>query len=77
MNTLIKGRIHQAVVTQLHPQSNSVSVEWCERNETKGKEIELEALYALNQALLVGFILFSIITYNANDFILFYKNFLV
>lgn len=46
------GRIHQAVVTQLHPQSNSVSVEWCERNETKGKEIELEALYALNQALL-------------------------
>ena len=49
----MKGRIHQAVVTQLHPQSNSVSVEWCERNETKGKVIELEALYALNQALLV------------------------
>lgn len=46
------GRIHQAVVTQLHPASNSVSVEWCERNETKGKEIELEALFNLNQALL-------------------------
>jgi hypothetical protein len=27
-------------------------VEWLERNETKGKEIELEALYALNQSLL-------------------------
>lgn len=46
------GRIHQAVVTQLHVPSSSVSVEWCERNETKGKEIELEALYALNSTLL-------------------------
>ena len=42
------------MVTQLHPASNSVSVEWCERNETKGKEIELEALFNLNQALLVN-----------------------
>ena len=48
------GRIHQAVVTQLNIASNSVSVEWSERNETKGKEIELEALYALNQNLLVN-----------------------
>ena len=48
------GRIHQAVVTQLNTASNSVSVEWSERNETKGKEIELEALYALNQNLLVN-----------------------
>lgn len=46
------GRIHQAVVTQLHVASSSVSVEWCERNETKGKEIELEALHALNSTLL-------------------------
>ena len=48
-----KGRVHHAVVTQLHPNSNSVSVEWMERNETKGKEIELEALYALNASLFV------------------------
>ena len=48
------GRVHQAVVTQLHPSSSSVSVEWVERNETKGKEIELEALYALNAALFVS-----------------------
>ena len=55
MNSWI-GRIHQAVVTQLHPSSNSVSVEWCERNETKGKEIEIEAVYALshNASLLVS-----------------------
>lgn len=45
------GRIHQAVVTQVHPSSSSVSVEWSERNETKGKEIELEAIYALNSSL--------------------------
>lgn len=50
----IQGRIHQAVVTQLHVASNSVSVEWCERNETKGKEIELEALHALNSTLVVN-----------------------
>ncbi len=49
------GRIHQAVVTQLHQSSNSVSVEWCERNETKGKEIELEALHALNSTLVVNY----------------------
>ena len=57
------GRIHHAVVTQLHQQSNSVSVEWCEKNETKGKEIELEALYALNAALLVYISLFSLSLY--------------
>lgn len=45
------GRVHQAIVTQIHPNSNSVSVEWSERNETKGKEIELEAIYALNASL--------------------------
>jgi hypothetical protein len=48
------GRVHQAVVTQLHAASSSVSVEWTERNETKGKEIELEALYALNASLMGG-----------------------
>jgi kinesin family member 2/24 len=46
------GRVHNAVVTQLHTTSNSVSVEWTEKNETKGKEIELEALALLNSALL-------------------------
>jgi kinesin family protein 2/24 len=34
------GRVHHAVVTQLHPSSSSVSVEWCEKNETKGKEVK-------------------------------------
>ena len=48
------GRVHQAIVTQLHAASSSVSVEWTERNETKGKEIELEALYALNASLMGG-----------------------
>ena len=42
-----------------------MSVEWSERNETKGKEIELEALYALNQSL------FVIIRFN---YFLFIKN---
>jgi hypothetical protein len=37
---LTTGRVHQAIVTQIHPSSNSVSVEWSERNETKGKEVK-------------------------------------
>ena len=31
------GRIHSACVTDLKPESRSVSVEWFENNETKGK----------------------------------------
>jgi kinesin family member 2/24 len=33
------GRVHHAIVTALNYGSNSVSVEWQERNETKGKEV--------------------------------------
>ena len=32
-------------------ETRSVTVEWFERGETKGKEIELEAILSLNQDL--------------------------
>ena len=57
-NTLLKfififlpGRIHSAVVSGINMETRSVTVEWFERGETKGKEIELEAILSLNQDL--------------------------
>jgi len=32
------GRIHSAVVTGVNLETNSVTVEWLEKNEIKGKE---------------------------------------
>ncbi|XP_008323785.2 kinesin-like protein KIF2A [Cynoglossus semilaevis] len=42
------GRIHPAMVTSLHEDSESVTVEWIENGDTKGKEIDLESIFALN-----------------------------
>ncbi|XP_030598179.1 kinesin-like protein KIF2A isoform X3 [Archocentrus centrarchus] len=42
------GRIHQAMVTSLHEDNESVTVEWIENGDTKGKEIDLESIFALN-----------------------------
>ncbi|KAL1463137.1 hypothetical protein WDU94_014920, partial [Cyamophila willieti] len=46
------GRIHSAIVSSLHPEGRSVTVEWFEKGETKGKEVELDALFALNSNLI-------------------------
>ena len=54
------GRIHQAVVTGLAPETSSVTVEWYEKGETKGKEVELEMIQLLNPEL------FNNIANNAN-----------
>ncbi|XP_068167785.1 kinesin-like protein KIF2A isoform X2 [Antennarius striatus] len=42
------GRIHQAMVTSLNEYNESVTVEWIENGDTKGKEIDLESIFALN-----------------------------
>ncbi|XP_030632562.1 kinesin-like protein KIF2A isoform X3 [Chanos chanos] len=42
------GRIHQAMVTSLNEDNESVTVEWIENGDTKGKEIDLECIFALN-----------------------------
>lgn len=36
------------MVSKLNPAQRSVTVEWYERGETKGKEVELDMLIALN-----------------------------
>ncbi|KAG1666252.1 Kinesin-like protein KIF2A [Nymphon striatum] len=48
------GRIHSAVISGVNLENKSVTVEWFERGETKGKEIELEAVFALNPDLNVN-----------------------
>ncbi|CAF0941834.1 unnamed protein product [Adineta steineri] len=45
------GRIHQAVITQINNETKSVTVEWQEKNEGKGKEVDLDAILSLNPNL--------------------------
>ncbi|CAF0794057.1 unnamed protein product [Didymodactylos carnosus] len=45
------GRIHQAVITSVNQEAKSVTVEWQERNEGKGKEVDLDAIIQLNPNL--------------------------
>ncbi|NXC84880.1 KIF2A protein, partial [Cercotrichas coryphoeus] len=45
------GRIHQAMVTSLNEDNESVTVEWIENKDTKGKEIDLESVFSLNPDL--------------------------
>ncbi|XP_053536365.1 kinesin-like protein KIF2A isoform X2 [Ictalurus punctatus] len=45
---LSDGRIHQAMVTSLNEDNESVTVEWIENGDTKGKEIDLECIFSLN-----------------------------
>lgn len=48
------GRIHSAVISGVNPEARSVTVEWFERGETKGKEIEVDAILSLNPHLQVA-----------------------
>lgn len=45
------GRVHSACISGINPGTDSVTVEWFERGDTKGKEIEISAIYALNPNL--------------------------
>eukprot|EP00069_Balaena_mysticetus_P017490 bmy_10701T0 len=48
---LAHSRIHQAMVTSLNEDNESVTVEWIENGDTKGKEIDLESIFSLNPDL--------------------------
>lgn len=43
------GLIHAASITEIDWQSKSVTVEWSEHGDVKGKEVEFSALFQLNQ----------------------------
>ena len=39
VDDIFTGRIHQAMVTSLNEDNESVTVEWIENGDTKGKEV--------------------------------------
>uniref|UniRef100_A0A5K3EGG2 Kinesin-like protein n=1 Tax=Mesocestoides corti TaxID=53468 RepID=A0A5K3EGG2_MESCO len=45
------GRIHSAIISGVNQERKAVTVEWYERGEAKGKEIEISAIYRLNPSL--------------------------
>lgn len=45
------GRVHYAMVSKVNAASRSVTVEWYERGETKGKEVEMDMLLQLNPGI--------------------------
>ncbi|XP_061477744.1 kinesin-like protein KIF2B [Rhineura floridana] len=45
------GRIHPALVTALHEDTSSVTVEWIEKGANKGKKVELSLAFSLNPHL--------------------------
>ncbi|CAJ0586546.1 unnamed protein product, partial [Mesorhabditis spiculigera] len=45
------GRVHSAIVAETRPAKGAVLVEWYEQGETKGKEVFLKELYAVNPML--------------------------
>ncbi|XP_076308573.1 kinesin-like protein KIF2A [Tachypleus tridentatus] len=51
LDTTEKGRIHSAVISGINIATKSVTVEWFERGETKGKEIEYDTLFSLNPGI--------------------------
>ncbi|KOB77060.1 Mitotic centromere-associated kinesin [Operophtera brumata] len=54
MAPLFLGRIHSAIVSGVNLETRSVTVEWYERGETKGKEVEIDSILALNPELNAG-----------------------
>lgn len=47
------GRIHSSMISGINLDTKSVTVEWYENGETKGKEIEVDQIFALNPTLVV------------------------
>lgn len=52
LSSFFSGRVHSAMVSKINPPQRSVTVEWYERGETKGKEVELDMLISLNPELI-------------------------
>jgi len=45
------GRIHQAIITKVNHAPKTVTVEWQEKDEGKGKEVDLDAIIQFNPNL--------------------------
>ncbi|XP_011314605.1 kinesin-like protein Klp10A isoform X2 [Fopius arisanus] len=51
MHETSNGRVHSAIVSGVNWESKSVTVEWFEKGETKGKEVEMDTILTLNPEL--------------------------
>lgn len=47
------GRVHTAIVAGINYDQRSATVEWFEQGETKGKEIDMQAIESLNPEVLI------------------------
>ncbi|XP_026464024.1 kinesin-like protein Klp10A [Ctenocephalides felis] len=45
------GRVHSALVSGVNYEQRTVTVEWFEKGETKGKEVEIDVILSLNPEL--------------------------
>ncbi|KFQ75165.1 Kinesin-like KIF2A, partial [Phoenicopterus ruber ruber] len=45
------GRIHPALVTELHESTSSIAAEWLEKGASKSKQVDLQLIFALNPHL--------------------------
>lgn len=64
------GRIHSAVISGLNPEARSVTVEWFEKGETKGKEV---FQYILTKKV-TKYVKFTFKMLNENLFLCIYLN---
>lgn len=47
------GRVHPAIIYKVNWENKSVSVEWSEDGETKGKEVDIDAIVTLNPSVVI------------------------
>ncbi|KAA0203756.1 hypothetical protein HAZT_HAZT007558 [Hyalella azteca] len=45
------GRVHSASCSAVNPVTRTVTVEWFEKGDTKGKEVDFDAIFSLNPDL--------------------------
>lgn len=45
------GRVHSATCSAINPATRTATVEWFEKGDTKGKEVDFDAVFALNPDL--------------------------
>jgi len=57
MSSFVSGRVHSAIVSGLNYDCRTVTVEWFEKGETKGKEVCFYTLYFTSEKCTVLFII--------------------
>lgn len=64
---VVTGRVHSAIVSGVNWQTRSVTVEWFEQGEAKGKELPVDQILTLNPDLYPDPLHFNASTGNNNQ----------